>query len=219
MTTPRPRLTRGRTLDYAAGVYDFLQPFVLFGREKIYNRKIIDTLNIAPHHHVLDVGCGTGVLTALIGQSLDPTQGGHIIGIDAAPAMIDTARKKRSSSSVSFELAAAEKLPFPDASFDKACSALFFHHVDFELKVQAVRESFRILCPGGMLVVLDMDTPTTGWGRFLSRGAELFFHQPEIGENRHGLLRQAFLEGGMETAEILEQWQGYLTLFRLIKPS
>lgn len=217
MTTPR--LTRGRTLDYAAGIYDFLQPFVLLGRERIYNRRIKDTLEISPQQHLLDIGCGTGVLTALLGQSLDPAQGGHIVGIDAAPAMIKVARKKRSSATVSFEPAAAEKLPFPDISFDKVCSALFFHHVDYELKVQAVREISRVLRPGGTLVVMDMDIPSTAWGIFLSRGAEVFFRQPEIGENRRGLLRQAFIDGGLGPAQILEQWQGYLTLFRFIKPS
>lgn len=209
------RLTRGRTLDHAAALYDFVQPIVTLGREYAYNRRIVEELAVQPGDRVLDLGCGTGTLTRQIGERLDAAAGGLAIGIDAAPKMIAVANNKRSSPTTQFETVAAERLPYPPESFDKACSSFFFHHVDYELKVGALTEARRVLRPGGIILLLDIDIPTNWYGRLCMYLSEWALRQPEIGENRTGELRKAFSEAGFTTWIALDHWQGYVTLFRL----
>ena len=86
--------TRGRTLDYAAGVYDLLEPWVMFGQQAKINAEVIDALNLGTDDRVLDVGCGTGVVTRAIADRLLKMGNGIVMGIDAAGKMIWGAREK-----------------------------------------------------------------------------------------------------------------------------
>jgi ubiquinone/menaquinone biosynthesis C-methylase UbiE len=86
--------TRGRTLDHAAFVYDFFEPILLLGKQAEYDRHIVSLLDPQKTDKVLDLGCGTGVLTSRIGDHLDAGAGGVSVGIDAAAKMIRVARKK-----------------------------------------------------------------------------------------------------------------------------
>jgi len=215
---PPNTTTRGRTLDHAAWLYDVVQPVVTLGRDRAYNQRFVGELSLSGHERVLDIGCGTGLLTAAIGTRLDAEAGGASVGIDAAPKMIAVAIRKRASDTARFEVEAAEALPFGDETFDHAVSSFFFHHVDYELKVRAVREARRVRRPGGLFLVLDVDTPTTWFGRFCVRAAEWLFRQPEITENKQGLLRAAFTAGGFVDWKAIGHWQGYVTLFSMVKP-
>lgn len=214
MSAP-PCTTRGRTLDHAAAVYDALQPFMTLGSERAMNRAAIAELDIAPDDRVLDIGCGTGVLTRRIGNTLDAAIDGRIVGIDAAPHMITVANRKRSSPTTSFETAAAEQLPFDDGVFTKAVSSFFFHHVDYELKVACLRELRRVLTAPSRVIILDVDMPTSWLGNLSIRAGEWLFQQPEIRENRLGLLRKAFDDAGFSGWKTVRQWQGYITLFSM----
>jgi ubiquinone/menaquinone biosynthesis C-methylase UbiE len=209
--------TSGRTLDYAAPVYDALQPLMTLGAEQRFNRQVVEELSPAPGSRILDIGCGTGVLTALIGTRLDAGGGGKAVGIDAAARMIAVANRRRSSPTTQFDVAAAERLPYEDKTFDAVCSSFFFHHVDYELKRAALAEAMRVMRPGGRMVVIDIDTPTSFYGRFCMRLAEWMFRQPAIGENRRGLLRRAFEESGYSEWRAEGHWQGYITLFTMRK--
>ena len=123
-------LTRGRTLDHVAGIYDILSPLMLFGQEGRLSRPCVRYLQNQRIRSVLDIGCGTGTLSIEIGRIL-AKRGGWVNGIDAAPKMIDVASRKASAiANVLFDVAAAESLPFPDGRFDHALSTFFFHHID-----------------------------------------------------------------------------------------
>jgi ubiquinone/menaquinone biosynthesis C-methylase UbiE len=98
----------------------------------------------------LDAGCGTGFL------SLELAGRGHrITGVDFAPAMIATARRKAAAQglTIHFEEADAENLPFPPGSFDLAIS----RHVLWTLPhpEAAIDEWIRVLRPGGRLAIID----------------------------------------------------------------
>src|SRR5690606_12435741 len=105
---------------------------------------------------ILDVGCGTGSLTLLIARRLTPP--GEAVGIDAAPRMIEIARRKAQATGAAarFEAGVAESLEFADASFDLVVNSMFTHHIDTELKRRAFAEMFRVLRPGGTLVTADV---------------------------------------------------------------
>ena len=99
----------------------------------------------------LDAGCGTGFLTFELAA-----RGHHVIGVDFAPLMIAEARRKSAAlgvSSVRFEEADVEQLPFRPASFDLVIS----RHLLWTLPhpEAAIDEWIRVLRPGGRLVVVD----------------------------------------------------------------
>ena len=87
--------TRGRTLDHAAALYDLVEPWVMLGRQDEVNGRVIELLELKPWHRVLDIGCGTGLVTGMIARHLDPARGGGAVGIDAAGKMIEAALEHR----------------------------------------------------------------------------------------------------------------------------
>ena len=210
--------TRGRTLDHAAFVYDFFEPILLLGKQAQYDSQIVTLLKLKEVDRVLDLGCGTGVLTRMIADQLDSRAGGVSIGIDAAAKMIHVARKKRQGDTCRFEVAAAEDLPFADETFDAAVSSLFFHHVPLDLKEKALSEAYRVLVPGGRLVIADMHKPTTWMGALVSHISRWFFLQPQIGENIRGVLPQLIENAGFQPPNHVSTYFGYIATFTSRKP-
>lgn len=213
MVSPHSIPTRGRTLDYAASVYDLLEPLCLMTKQAEYDLTILDTLDPQPAERILDLGCGTGVLCQLIGQRLRADLGGMVTGIDAAGKMIEIARKKRGGPTCSFEAMAAEDLHFESESFDGVVSSLFYHHVPLDLKKRSFAEAYRVLRPGGKLVVADMHRPTTLMGALVSHVSRWFFLQPQIGENIRGVLPDLITEAGFQPPRSVAHYFGYITVF------
>lgn len=210
--------TRGRTLNYAASVYDFLEPLLMLGKQDEINRILCDLLEIKNSHKILDIGCGTGIVTEAVSKRFGPDAKGYAVGIDAAGKMIEGARKKRGSATCRFEAAAAEDLPFENESFDSVVSSLFFHHIQLDLKKRALSEAFRVVKPGGNLVISDMHVPTTFWGAVTSHISRWFFLQPQIGENIKGVLPVLIEESGFSTPNLMASYLGYISVFKSNKP-
>jgi len=103
---------------------------------------------------VLDIGCGTGVDTFIAAQMVGPT--GKAVGIDLVPEMLDKAEENLALinlENVIFKMATAENLPFADAEFDVVTSNGAFNLIPD--KAKALTEIFRILKPGGRLMIAD----------------------------------------------------------------
>ena len=102
-------------------------------------------------HRVLDVGCGTGRLLERLARSWPEAE---MIGVDPAPGMVEVARAKHQGDArFRFEIAAAEELPFSDATFDLALSTVSFHHWSNPLR--GLREVARVIRPGARLFLAD----------------------------------------------------------------
>src|SRR5207247_1537305 len=113
---------------------------------------LIERAALKPGERVLDVACGTGVVTRLAAQQVAPT--GKVSGLDLNPAMLAVARSRPSTSAVaiSWHEGNALALPFPDATFDVVCCQLGLQY--FADRPLALREMHRVLVPRGRLALL-----------------------------------------------------------------
>ncbi|PTU33307.1 class I SAM-dependent methyltransferase [Stenotrophobium rhamnosiphilum] len=101
---------------------------------------------------VLDVACGTGVVTRLAAEQVGPT--GHVVGLDLNAGMLARARATPSpaGAAVDWQEGDAGALPFEASSFDAVICQLGFQY--FPDRAQAAREMLRVLKPTGRLVAL-----------------------------------------------------------------
>jgi len=113
--------TDGMTIHWARWYDPFVQ-LVSLGRAKKLRQLTLDLAQIKTGESVLDVGCGTGQLVALMQE-----KGIDVIGIDASAEMIQVAQQKHPTAD--FRLAAIENLPFEDNTFDVIVSSLTLHHL------------------------------------------------------------------------------------------
>ncbi|MGW1225128.1 methyltransferase domain-containing protein [Streptomyces sp. NPDC002530] len=126
-------------------------------------RHVRRQLAVRPGHRVLDVGCGPGYLLSELRADAGPA--GRLCGIDISASMLELARARCGPGSapgtVELRTGRAERLPFPDDTFDAALSVQVYEYVeDIE---RALAELFRVLRPGGRAVVLDTDWDSLAW--------------------------------------------------------
>ena len=148
--------TSGRTIRWAFA-YDFVVRVLSLNREYALREETIRLAQIVPGAAVLDAGCGTGTLTLRAKAAAGST--GRVCGVDAAPEMIAQARRKaqKAGALVEFQVGVIEALEFADGTFDRVLSSLMMHHLPPDLQERALIELFRVLKPGGQLLIVDFD--------------------------------------------------------------
>jgi demethylmenaquinone methyltransferase/2-methoxy-6-polyprenyl-1,4-benzoquinol methylase/phosphoethanolamine N-methyltransferase len=159
----QPAQTEGSLIRWAP-YYDFVTNMMTLGQARRLRKTTVDQALIRPGNSVLDVGCGTGEVTLL---AKTRAKQGSVYGIDPAPEMIAVARKKasRKGLEIDFRVGVIEALPFADSSIDVVTSSLMMHHLPQDLKERGLVEIYRVLKPGGRLLIADFTRPT---GSFLN---------------------------------------------------
>lgn len=138
--------------DAAAPDYDRIESAMSLGTGRRYRRKALVRAGLAAGMHVLDVGCGTGVLA----QEAAHIVGAHglVSAIDPSVGMLAQAHRRQVMRAVQ---GVGERLPFADASFDFLCMGYALRHVA-DLNA-AFREFRRVLKPHGIALILEISAP------------------------------------------------------------
>jgi arsenite methyltransferase len=130
--------------------------------------ELIDSLALQGDEKVLDVGCGRGLLLIAAAKHLTAGKGGgKATGIDiwsdqdlsgnSADAVKHNAKIEGVSDRVRIETGDARKLVYPDANYDVVVSSLAIHNIpEKEERQQAIQEMWRVLKPGGKLLIFDI---------------------------------------------------------------
>jgi ubiquinone/menaquinone biosynthesis C-methylase UbiE len=135
---------RGQVSASAAEVYDAFFVPALFAQ---WTDVVLDVADVRSGHRVLDVGCGTGVLTRAAHVRVGAR--GHVAGVDPNDGMLTIAR--RAGPDIEWQTGLAEQLPYPDHSFDRTVSQ--FALMYFPDRSAALSEMWRTLAPGGRIAV------------------------------------------------------------------
>jgi len=169
-TTDTATATKGLVLRAAqARWYDALATVLTLGRDRPMRDRLAELAQLAPGESVLDVGCGTGSLALAAKRRVGDT--GTVSGVDASPDMIALATRKatRAGAAVTFRVGTAERLPYPDRSFDAVLATLMLHHLPKPVRRDFAREALRVLRPGGRILAVDFSAPSAQSAGLLAR--------------------------------------------------
>jgi len=139
--------------------YDIMNDLMSFGIHRLWKRFTIDASGVRPGNKILDLAGGTGDLTARFSQLVG--REGKVILADINSSMLNVGRDKLRDrglvQNIEYVQANAEALPFEENTFDVVTIAFGLRNVTD--KDKALRSIFRVLKPGGRLLVLEFSKP------------------------------------------------------------
>lgn len=147
-----------RMFDSIAGAYDQLNHILSLGLDKGWRRKGIAFLQPFHPATILDIATGTGDLAISMQKRLKAFR---IVGADISEGMMNVGRRKVADAGLSdhivFEQQDCTALTYPDNSFDAVTAA--FGVRNFENMEQGIAEMYRVMKPGGHLMILELSSP------------------------------------------------------------
>lgn len=149
----------GAVFDSVAGKYDVMNDVMSLGIHRLWKRYALELSGVRKGSRVLDLAGGTGDLAARLARMAGPE--GEVVLADINAAMLEVGRARLLdqgiAGNVRFVQANAECLPFPDNHFD--CVTIAFGLRNVTDKDAALRSMYRVLKPGGRLLVLEFSKP------------------------------------------------------------
>ncbi|AYF98104.1 class I SAM-dependent methyltransferase [Protaetiibacter intestinalis] len=146
----RPDEVSGMFSDVARG-YDRTNDLLSVGNAILWRIATVKAIDPQPGERILDVAAGTGTSSAAIARS-----GATVVAVDFSPGMIAEGRRRQPS--IEFVEADAMRLPFGDEEFDAVTISFGLRNIADP--IVALGEMYRVLKPGGRLVVCEFSHPT-----------------------------------------------------------
>lgn len=164
----------------AALTYDPITQYVLPPGETWVRESLVKAIKGEPRR-ILDLGCGTGTTTLMLKRRFPEAE---VIGLDLSPHMLVMADYKAQAAhvDVSFRHGNAMATGLPPASFDVVCATLLFHETPPAVAKTILSEAFRLMAPGGQVLVLDGNQRTLRAADWLSN----IFEEPFIRDYGQG---------------------------------
>ena len=139
--------------------YEKFNHYSSFGQDRIWLRRLVNSLPLTPTSSVLDVAGGTGEVSFEICKRHKPA---IIVLSDYTPAMLDVAKQRIAAGDnrnvcVETCVVDAQDIPFEDASFDIVTMAYGIRNIPDRMR--ALKEIHRVLVPGGTLAILEFSRP------------------------------------------------------------
>ncbi len=150
--------------------YDLNNHLHALGIDHLWRRAAVRAAEVQPGDRVLDLACGTGDLTQAFAKH---TKAASILGVDFTNEMLEVARQKQQArrdlyaERIEYRQGDAMDLQLDDASFDVVSMAFGIRNV--QQPERAIAECFRVLVPGGRLVILEFDQPSLAPVRWFNR--------------------------------------------------
>lgn len=143
---------------------------------------------LPPDAVVADIGTGTGFVAAGLAPKVR-----KVYGFDASAEMLSVAKKNLARfDNVTLQVAEGESLPLPDQSLDAIFANMYLHHAPDP--AATIREMTRLLKPGGVLCITDLDTHTNTWFREKMADVWLGFDRTDV--------RKWYADAGLQKVEV-----------------
>jgi demethylmenaquinone methyltransferase/2-methoxy-6-polyprenyl-1,4-benzoquinol methylase len=136
--------------DTVANNYDITNAVLSAGNSTLWRFATVKAIDPQPGERILDIACGTGTSSVALSRT-----GATVVGVDFSPGMLGEARRKHSS--VEFVEGDAMKLPFVSDEFDAVTISFGLRNIT-DPKA-ALDEMYRVLKPGGRLVITEFSRP------------------------------------------------------------
>jgi demethylmenaquinone methyltransferase/2-methoxy-6-polyprenyl-1,4-benzoquinol methylase len=155
----------GEVFSSVAGKYDLMNDLMSLGIHRVWKRYFVGTAQVKKGDRVLDLAGGTGDIAALLKDRVGPA--GELVLGDINGEMLRVGRDRMTDRGnvrgFEYVQCNAEKLPFPDGSFDLVTIAFGLRNVTD--KDAALREMLRVLKVGGQARVLEFSEVRAAWFR------------------------------------------------------
>ena len=154
----KAELVKG-VFDSVASRYDIMNDLMSGGLHRLWKRRTIEQAGVRKGHVVLDLAGGTGDLAQAFAKQVGTD--GHVVLADINAAMLRQGRSRLIDAGVAGNLSIAQvdaqNLPFDDNTFDRIAIAFGLRNVTD--KDAALQSMFRVLKPGGKLLILEFSKP------------------------------------------------------------
>ncbi|MEO1465302.1 MAG: class I SAM-dependent methyltransferase [Cyanobacteria bacterium J06633_1] len=168
-------LTQGAALTYDPVTKHALPP------NETWNRQAVVKAVVGSPQKIIDLGCGTGSTTIMLKQAFPQAA---VIGLDLSPQMLAISEYKAQQEQleIGWRHGLAENTKYDAAEFDLVTASLLFHETPVAIAQAVLEEAYRLLKPGGQVIILDGHQKTLRNTTWLSD----IFEEPYIKEYAAG---------------------------------